>query len=49
MYHGHGVEVEPDGGCYTGTWSEDKKHGEFSYSKGGTSRREKWSAGVLSK
>jgi hypothetical protein len=49
MYHGHGVEVEPDGGCYTGTWSEGMKHGEFSYSKGGTSRREKWSAGVLSK
>jgi hypothetical protein len=47
--HGHGVFVLSDGGCYTGTWSEGKRHGEFSYSKGGTSRREKWIAGVLSK
>jgi hypothetical protein len=45
--HGHGVEVEPDGGRYSGTWSEDEKHGEFSYSKGGTSRRERWTAGVF--
>jgi hypothetical protein len=39
--HGYGKEEEPDGGCYIRTWSEDKKHGEFSYSKGGTSRKEK--------
>jgi hypothetical protein len=45
--HGHGVKVEPDGGRYIGTWDEDKKHGEFTYSKGGISRREKWTAGVL--
>jgi DNA-binding CsgD family transcriptional regulator len=47
--HGPGVEVEVDGGRYTGTWSEGKKHGDFTYSKGGSSRREKWSAGVLRK
>jgi hypothetical protein len=44
--HGHGVEVEPDGGHYIGTWKGDKKNGEFTYSKGGTLRKEKWTAGV---
>jgi hypothetical protein len=32
-------EVSHSGGRYYGTWSDDKKHGEFTYSK--TTRREK--------
>lgn len=41
QFLGNGQEQEPDGGCYIRTWSEEKKHGEFSYSKGGTSRKQK--------
>jgi hypothetical protein len=42
-----GVEVWPDGGRYIGTWIEGRKHGELTYSKGGTSREEIWTEGVL--